>query len=336
MHSLRAPEPPIILPGVLDDHSSLHHPNNLGNKPGVACRVDRQSRGSLQEASLPAQKLAESFPVLDRTAPALHGKSLTRSLSEPTPLRQLAFEEGTRQKLQQHDPPPTQLRYVVSQLRAELCTLQHVVRQLAELQSVACSKTRDNIELEETSAHNQTNNNNSDNNNNNNNNNNDHNTNIQESSLGSLDLDDDNPESSLSGSEPDLDESSLASFDPNGDEASSLDNLGHQTMTVASSLGSLDQQEDKESSSSFDQEGMMLGTIRDPSLETTRTSFGKTKPKRRVTFSKATLAAYNEKTQTKENRCCKTARACWNNAQQEYQSIGHATTTTAEIEKVNP
>ena len=111
----------------------------------------------------------------------------------------------------------------------------------------------------------------------------------------------------------------MASFDPNGDEASSLDNLGHQTMTVASSLGSLDQQDDKESSSSFDQEGMMLGTTRDPSLETTRTSFGRTKPKKRVTFSKATLAAYNEKTQNTENRCCKTARACWNEIQQEHQ-----------------
>ena len=192
---------------------------------------------------------------------------------------------------------------------------------------------------EEDGAHNQTNNNNN-NNSNNNNNDNDHNTNIQESSFGSLDLDDDNPESSLSGSEPDLDETGLANFDPNGDEESSLDNLGHQTMTIESSLGSLDQQEEDE------QEGMLVETAWDPSLDPTRDSFGRTKPKKRVTFSKATLAAYNEKQQNnrqqqnkgshptssqleqlehkeknnkKDNEWCKTTRACWNEPQQEHQ-----------------
>ena len=216
---------------------------------------------------------------------------------------------------------------MVSQLRAEIANLQKIVGHLAGL---TCSKGVPHIlgaELrEDDGAHKQTNNNNDDNNNN------DHNTNIQESSLGSLDLDDDNPESSLSGSEPDLDESSLASFDPNGDEASSLDNLGHQTMTVASSLGSLDQQDDTESSSSFDQEGMMLGTTRDPSLDQTRDNFGKTKPKKRVTFSKATLAAYNETTQNKENRCCKTTRACWNNPQQEHQQMQQQPATASKKE----
>ena len=122
MQSLGAPETPIILPGVLDARSSLHHPqNNLGNnKPGVACRVGKHSRGSLQKASLQAQKQAESFPVQDRIAPASKGKSLTRSLSEPTPLKHFAFEESTRQQLQQEVPPPTQLWHVVSQLRAEM------------------------------------------------------------------------------------------------------------------------------------------------------------------------------------------------------------------------
>ena len=152
--------------------------------------------------------------------------------------------------------------------------------------------------------------------------------------MNSLDLDDDNPESSLSGSEPDLDKTSLVSFNPamgqvesslgslDQQEADlSLDNLGQQTMTIGSSLGSLDQQDDKESSSSFDQEGMMLGTTRDPSLEQHRDSFGRTKPKKRVTFSKATLAAYKEKRQNKENRCCKTTRACWNELQQEQKKM---------------
>ena len=301
MHSLRAPEPPIILPGVLDDHSSLHLPQH---SLGSACRVGKHL-GSLQKESSRAQKQAVSFPVLDRSAPASKGKSLRRSLSEPTFPQHFALEERTRQKLQQHDPPPTQLRHVVSQLRAELCILQHVVRQLAELQSVACSKTRDNIE--ETSAHNQNNNNNNNNtnntnntnnNNNNDNNDNDNNKNIQESGLGSVDLDDDNPESSLSGSEPDLDESSLASFDPKGDEASSLDNLGYKTMTLASSLGSLDQQEQD------DQEGMTIETAAwDPSLDPSRA-----KPKKRVTFSKTTLAAYNKHRQNNRQQQNKGSR----------------------------
>ena len=123
--------------------------------------------------------------------------------------------------------------------------------------------------------------------------------------MNSLDLDDDNPESSLSGSEPDLD-TSLVSFNPamgqvesslgslDQQEADlSLENLGHQMMTIGSSLGSLTQQEQD------GQEGMMLGTTRDPSLDQHRDSFGRRKPKKRVTFSKATLAAYNDKGKTK-------------------------------------
>ena len=134
MQSLGASETPTNLPGVLDARSSLHRPDNLGNnRPGVACRVGRHSKGSLQKASFQAQEQAESFTVLDRTAPASKGKSLRRSLSEPTPLKHFAFEEGTRQKLQQHVPPPTQLWHVVLQLRAEIITLQHVVRHLAKL-----------------------------------------------------------------------------------------------------------------------------------------------------------------------------------------------------------
>ena len=118
MHSLRASETPITLPGVLDARSSLHHPQHNLDNLRVAYRVDKHSRGSLQKASFQAQKQAVSFPVQDRIAPALQSKSLTRSLSEPTPLRHFAFEESTRQQLQQHVPPPTQLWHVVFQLRA--------------------------------------------------------------------------------------------------------------------------------------------------------------------------------------------------------------------------
>ena len=305
LQSLGAPDPPTILPSGVDARSSLQLPQyNLGS----ACRVGKHLR-SLQKKSSRAQKQAVSFPGY-RTAPAYN---LRRSLSEMTLPQHLALEEKTRQKLLQNDPPPIQLSHVVAQLRAELCTLQHVVRQLAELQSVACSKKRDNIELGENSARNKTNNNNNDDDDDNNKN--DHNKNSQESGLNSLDLDDDNPES-----ESDLDRTSLVSFNPSMGQVESglgsldqqeadlsFDNLGHQTMTVASSLGSLDQQQQDE------QEG-----------KTTRMSFGKTQPKKRVTFSKATLAAYNEKGQNKENRCCKTTLACWNNFQQAHHKTQEA------------
>ena len=132
-------------------------------------------------------------------------------------------------------------------------------------------------------------NNNNHTNNNNNNNDSDNNKNSRESGLNSLDLDDDNPESSLSGSESDLDKTSLVSFNPAmGVESSlgslgqqeadlSLDNLGHQMMTIGSSLGSLDQKNG--------QEGMTIGTTWEPSLEQTKESFDRPKPKKRVTFS---------------------------------------------------
>ena len=86
--------------------------------------------------------------------------------------------------------------------------------------------------------------------------------------MNSLDLDNDNPES-----EPDLDERSLGSFSPTlGVESSlrsldqheanlSFENLGHKTMTIGFSLGNLMQQEQD------GQEGMMLGTSWDPSLD---------------------------------------------------------------------
>ena len=131
--------------------------------------------------------------------------------------------------------------------------------------------------------------------------NNNNNNNIQESGLNSLDLDDDNPESNS-----DLDASSFGSFNPTRGVESSLgslnqheanlsfDNLGRQMMTIGSSLDSLDQQDAEESSSSFDQEGQIVGTAWDPSLDPLRADFGRKKPKKRVTFDEATLAAYNK------------------------------------------
>ena len=51
---------------------------------------------------------------------------------------------------------------------------------------------------------------------------------------------------------------------------------------------------------------MIVETTWDPSLEPTRDSFGRAKPKKRVTFSKDTLAAYNKKRQN--NRSTPTQR----------------------------
>ena len=73
-----------------------------------------------------------SFPDLDGIAPALAtGKE---SLSEQTPLKHFASEEGTRQKLQEQVPPPTQLKHMMLQLRDAIATLHQVVHSLeAEL-----------------------------------------------------------------------------------------------------------------------------------------------------------------------------------------------------------
>ena len=133
---------------------------------------------------------------------------------------------------------------------------------------------------------------------NNNNNNDNNNQSSRESSLNSLDLDNDNPES-----EPDLDEASLGSFNPTlGVESSSrsldqreanlsLGNLCHQTMAIGFSLGSLIQQQQD------GQEGQHIGTAWEPSLEYNKESFERSKPKKRVSFGKVTFAAYNDKRQ---------------------------------------
>ena len=150
-------------------------------------------------------------------------------------------------------------------------------------------------------------------------------------------------------------ESSLGSLDQQEADLS-LDNLGHQMMTIGSSLGNLDQKNG--------QEGMTIGTAWEPSVEqTTRMSFGKTKPKKRVTFDEATLTAYNKQRQNNrkqhkgshpessqleqlglnkknkermgeqdelpEDRWCKTTLVCWNLVQQEHQRKKQQQSATA-------
>ena len=158
----------------------------------------------------------------------------------------------------------------------ELDALKEVVRKLVaklpptlatELAEVDCKQSSDNNN--NNNNNNTDNNNNNTTNNNNNNNNepnnyNDNNKNSQESSLNSFDLDNENPES-----EPDLDSTSFSCFNPtlgaesrqDQHEASfSLGTLGHKTMAIGSSLGSLIQQKEEE------QEGMQIGTAWEPSL----------------------------------------------------------------------
>ena len=201
VQGLGAPGTPNFL-GVSDARPSLHNQlHNLGE--------------SLQEASFMNQ-MNQDQAESSCGAPAWKGhKSLRRSLSAPPPLRHFAFEEPRRQKLQKR-VPPSPLHDVVAQLRAEVESLQKVVGQLAEL---SFGKRSPPAELSQEGDHqpnnnnnnntNNTNNNNNDDNNDNNssnkdsNNNNNHNIIIRESSLNSLDVEDEHSESSL---EQDLDD----------------------------------------------------------------------------------------------------------------------------------
>ena len=199
-----------------------------------------------------------------------------RSLSERPLLEHLALGEQTGQ-LPEHVPPSPQLEQLdlvsawacsheLSQLRAEIATLQETVRHLAGQSFSKKKAENNNNNIDNNTANNNNNNNNDDDNNDNDNNTNsqesslqslDHSKASQESGLNSFDLDNDNPESSFGS---DLERLSLDSFATIGEtgfsssdhlgEASSLTNLG-KTMTIGFSLGSLTQN---------NQEGMMLGT----------------------------------------------------------------------------
>ena len=289
VQSLGASDCAKIFPGTVDARSSLHHHNNNLGRMRAAC-LDRRSQKSLQRANL-ARKQVESFPTTIGIAPTLKEE---RSLSEQLPPKHFAFEEQTRQFLE-HVPPPPQFCHEIAQLRAEVRALQFLVHKLVAKHE---EEEREKDFKEENGAEGAHNTNQNNNNNNNNNSTNDNNNNpaSQESIFSSLDLDNDNPESTFSGS--DLDESSLGSFNPEGSVESSLGSedqqeaacsfdkhhlgtLGQQMMTIGYSLGSLTQH-NEESSNSFDQEGKVLGTYwdlsltaYDPEREQHRDNFGK-------------------------------------------------------------
>ena len=150
------------LPGKVDARSSLLlHNHNLGIVR-AAC-PDKRSHKSLHRAS--SKRLAMSFPSTIGIALA----SRKRSLAEQPHPEHLALGEEARPKLPEENPPSPQLDLVsawvcgheLSQLRAEIATLQEAVRQLA---GQSFSKT-----MAETNTNNNNNNNNNTDNNNNNN-----------------------------------------------------------------------------------------------------------------------------------------------------------------------
>ena len=296
LQSVRASGCAKPLPSTADARSHLKLPqDNLG---GVSSR--KHSLGSLQDASFKARRLARNCPTTIGAVPA---SKCDKSFPEQTLSGHFALRERAG-KLGRRSVPPspqTQLDLVpawaynneLSQLRAEIMTLQEAVRELAD-RSFSKSKA-DNTN----NNNNDTNTNNDNNNNNNNDDNNDNNNNktsqrsslqsldqskrCQETGLNSFDLDIENPESSFGS---DLDRESLDSFASTG-EATSLPNLG-TTMAIGFSLGSLTQD---------NQIGEQAGTHWDPSLEMDRDSFGRQKPKKKVRFSTATLEAYKAECQ---------------------------------------
>ena len=132
-----------------DARSSFQHPQyNLGLRRGGAGRVDQPSRRSLG-TSFPAQKLAVSLPD-HRLAPASPQNSPKESLSERTPLSQLGSEEQTGQKLQEQDPPPTQLdsdklelKHMMLQLLDAIANLHQAVHSLGAELATNCAKHSD-------------------------------------------------------------------------------------------------------------------------------------------------------------------------------------------------
>ena len=123
-----------------------------------------------------------------RLAPASPQNSPGESLSERTPLSQLGSEEQTGQKLQEQDPPPTQLdsdklelKHMMLQLLDAIANLHQAVHSLGAELATNCAKHSDdnknnnnnhNNNTSDDNNHNIINNNNNHTNNNNNNNNN--------------------------------------------------------------------------------------------------------------------------------------------------------------------
>ena len=305
---------------------SFQHPqDNLGHRRGAG--RDQPSKESL-EASFSAQKLAASLPSY-RLAPASTQKDPKENLSERPPLSQLGSEEQAGQL--QKDPPPMQLdsdklelKHMMLQLLEAIAKLHQAAHSLeAEL-----AKADDSSKQKNNSNNNNNDNNTTDDNNNNNNQHNNHtdnnntnnnNKNSRESGLNSFDLDKSDPES-----EPDLDAESLGSFSPIlGGESSllgldhheanlSLGNLGHKTLAIGLSLGSFSQQNQD------GQEGQIVGTAYNTSLDSLRAKLGRTKPRKRVTFGKVTWEAYKQQDELpEENNKNTTTQTCWNSFQQE-------------------
>ena len=302
-------------PGPPDARSSLLLPqDNLGVESGGADK-GQPSRGSLLKASFlrQTQAWAESFPS-HRIAPAPQAGE-DRSLAEKTLSKHFALEGETGQSKTSQKHPPTRSEQLdldkFEHMMFKIEALEKVVRKFAgrrlpptlatELEKVDCKQSSDN------NNNNSNNNNHTDNNNNNttttNNNNNErliyyepnnykNNKDSREPSL-SLDLDNDNPES-----EDDLDAESLDGFNPGAVSSFGLDqheanlsfnNLGHRTMAIGSSLGSLIQQQEDE------QEGMQIGTAWEPSLM-------HYKPKKKVSFDETSLAHHRRNNGQKQQK----------------------------------
>ena len=151
--------------------------------------------------------------------------------------------------------------------------------------------------------------------------------------MNSFDLDKRNPES-----EPDLDADSLGSFTQTmGGESSllgldhheanlSLGNLGHKTLAIGLSLGSFSQQNQD------GQEGQIVGTAYNTSLDSLRAKLGSTKPRKRVTFAEVTWEAYNQQGELQdENNKNTTTQPCWNSFQQ-ATGMQQQTATASEKE----
>ena len=227
----------------------------------------------------------------------------TTSLAEPSPLELQALEGKTSQEETTPKHPSAGLSQLdLAQLEQKMLKIELLQKEMRELvrnklpstlaAKLAKNECKHEVDCKQSSDNNNNNNNNDNNNNNNttttnnnnnepNNYNNNNNKNSRESSLNSFDLDNDNPES-----EPDLAAESCGCFNPilgaesrhDQHEASlSLGNLGHKTMAIGISLGSLIQQQQDE------QEGMQIGTAWDPSLM-------QKKPTKRVSFDETCLA----------------------------------------------
>ena len=226
----------------------------------------------------------------------------TKSLAEKASPQPSALEGETSQSKTSPKHPSAGLSQLdLAQLEQKMLKIEMLQKEMRELvrnklpsplaAKLAQNECKQEVDCKQSSDNNNNNNDNNNNNNttttttnNNNNEPNNYNNNNQdsrESSLISFDLDNDNPES-----EPDLDAESFGCFNPilgaestyDQLEASlSLGEVGHKTMAIGSSLGSLIQQHHKE------QEGMQIGTAWDPSLM-------QKKPTKRVSFDELNLA----------------------------------------------